>query len=42
MLVLRLFIIGGAANEIVTLIIQPKTTRFLYVQTEDAAKAHFS
>jgi hypothetical protein len=36
------FTVGGVANDIVTLIIQPGTTGFLTLQTEDGAKAHFS
>jgi hypothetical protein len=36
------FMVGGIANDVVTVIIQPGTTGFLTLQTDDGAKAHFS
>jgi hypothetical protein len=36
------FVVGGTPNDVVTLIIQPGTTGFLTLQTDDGAKAHFS
>ncbi len=35
------FTVGGIANDIVTVIIQPGTTGFLTLQTEEDAKASF-
>jgi hypothetical protein len=36
------FTVGGKANDIVTIIMQPGTTGFLTLQTEKDAKARFS
>jgi hypothetical protein len=36
------FTVGGIAKDEVTLVIQPGTTGFITLQTEDGAKAHFS
>jgi hypothetical protein len=36
------FTVGGIAKDEVTLVIQPGTTGIITLQTDDAAKAHFS